>query len=252
METATLAIARLSGDPTAYWRPENVAVTKSDMTFERIELQARTLAAICVTSIELLEDAANLDPTITNALAQALALEMDRAALRGIGAASEPLGIRNWPGVNLKDMGVNGGILDGYDDFMDAIQLLLGGQRRAGRGHLRAQDGGRPGEEEGRPGSPAGRPQAYTDIRTKLVSKQVPINLTKGTANNASEAYVGDFSKLLVGMRTELMIEASRAAGDGTDNAFQQLQVWIRAYLRADVAVERDGAFCVIDGIIPG
>ena len=66
------------------------------------------------------------------------------------------------------------------------------------------------------------------------MTKQIPVNMTKGTSSNASIAVAGDYSQLLIGLRTTLTIEASREAGDGTEGAFSKLQVWVRAYLRAD------------------
>lgn len=60
---------------------------------------------------------------------------------------------------------------------------------------------------------------------------------------------MGDFSQLLVGMRTELTIEASRVAADTTSSAFSNLQVWIRAYLRADANVMQPSFFSVLTGI---
>jgi HK97 family phage major capsid protein len=83
----------------------------------------------------------------------------------------------------------------------------------------------------------------------KLVTAQIPENLTQGTSTDSSEAYVRQWNELLIGMRQRLVIEASREASDATDSAFRQLQVHIRAYLRADVAVAHPAAFVVITGI---
>ena len=84
----------------------------------------------------------------------------------------------------------------------------------------------------------------------KLPTAQVPDNLTQGSSSLASDAYVGQWNQLLIGMRQRLVIEASREASDATDSAFRQLQVHIRAYLRADVAVAQPSAFVVITGIL--
>ena len=84
----------------------------------------------------------------------------------------------------------------------------------------------------------------------KLATNQVPINLTKGTSNVASESYVADFTELLVGMRTDLTLEMTRLSGDSSGSAFRNLQVWIRTYLRADVALMRPEHFVLIDGIL--
>lgn len=247
METAQVTLARVEGDPTAYWRGEHAAITESDMAFGAINLKARTLAAMVRVSVELLEDALNLSQVVENALSQALALELDRAALFGSGTGDEPLGLRNWTGVNVVDLGANGAAPT-FADFSKAVQKIW--ERNGPDAGLAvimaprtAGDLDRLTDSTGQPL----RPPASFEALRKLVTNQVPVNLTKGTATNASVAFVGAFSELLIGARTNLTIEASRQAGD----AFGKLQVLVRAYLRADVAVMRPEWFTVVDGIIP-
>jgi len=93
-------------------------------------------------------------------------------------------------------------------------------------------------------------PQSFQRLR-RFVTNQVPINLTKGTATDASEAYVGDFSQCWIGMRKQITVEVSRHAADSGSSAFANMEVWVRAYLRADVVLAREDHFVVIDGIIP-
>jgi HK97 family phage major capsid protein len=66
-----------------------------------------------------------------------------------------------------------------------------------------------------------------------------------GTSTDCSEAYVGDFRELLIGIRTAFKLEASRVAG----SAFENLQVYIRAYIRADIALAHPKLFTVVQGI---
>jgi HK97 family phage major capsid protein len=91
MESNQLKIARVAGDPTAGWKSENAAATASDMTLEEVAFTSRTLMAFVKSSVELIEDSEpGIEDVIENALAQALALELDRAALRGSGTPPEP------------------------------------------------------------------------------------------------------------------------------------------------------------------
>ena len=83
----------------------------------------------------------------------------------------------------------------------------------------------------------------------KYATNQVPTNLGGGT--NQTEVYVGDFTKLMIGMRTEIQLEISRVAADATNGAFANGQVWVRAYLRADVQIAKPKHFEYISGIIP-
>ena len=65
------------------------------------------------------------------------------------------------------------------------------------------------------------------------------------TGTDESVAYVGQWNQLMIGMRKNLVIEASRDAGD----AFKNGQVAIRAYMRADVQVSQAAAFVEMSGI---
>jgi HK97 family phage major capsid protein len=73
--------------------------------------------------------------------------------------------------------------------------------------------------------------------------------ITRGSGSDESLAFVGDFSHLWIGMRTEVTIEASRSAADSSSSAFRNMEVWVRGYLRADVGVVRPTHFCVLSGI---
>lgn len=254
MTTGTLDIARLTSDPTGYWKQENAAGTFSDITVGRTVLSAHTLIGLCKASVELIEDAKNSGSVIQNALTAALALELDRACVRGNGIAAEPLGLRNW-----SSLGLNYGAqlidkvglgLDAYDDFCNAVQLIAqanGPGAEALSTILAPRDAGtldRLRDGEDRPYQP---PPSWNAMK-HLTTNSIPSTLYSG---NKSEAYVGDFSQLAVGMRTGINIEITRVGGDGDSGAFRNLQVWIRAYLRADLVLLRPSWFVVIDAIAP-
>ena len=59
----------------------------------------------------------------------------------------------------------------------------------------------------------------------------------------AAKVYVGDFTQLLIGMRTSFRVEVTRVGGTET---FDRLQVAVRSYIRADVQVARPKAFIVL------
>ncbi|MBU4533576.1 MAG: phage major capsid protein [Firmicutes bacterium] len=251
MESSTLKLARVTGDPSASWRAENTPIPASDMTFGSLELRVRTLGTLVKVSVELIEDAINMPELIENALSQAIALELDRAVLRGKGTL-EPIGIRNWTNIQKIDLGVNGGTLTGYSKFSEAVQKIA--ERNGADTGLAAiyapRTSGAIDRFSDTTGQPLVPPASFTSLR-RLVTNQVPTDLARGTAGDASEAYIGDFSQCLVGMRTQLTLEISRQAADTGGSAFRDLQVWIRCYLRADMVLARPEHFVLIDGIIP-
>lgn len=250
MGTNILDLAKVTGDPTAGWKAENAAATASDMTFDRLRLQARTLMALVKVSVELMEDSQMLAGTLENALSAALALELDRVALYGSGTAPEPRGLKNWTGVQTYSMGTDGAALASYGPFSQAVQLVQTANGQPNAVIYAPRTAGEIDRLVDTTGQPLQPPDSFRALR-KYITKQVPVNLVQGAANNATDAIVGDFSQLLIGMRQQIRVEVSREASDATSSAFSNLQVWVRAYLRADIGVAHPEHFCIVTGIIP-
>jgi len=247
MTANTLKMCKVTGDMSASWREENAAITASEMSFDSLSFTAKALAALCTISIELLEDAGNVNGLIENSIAQALALELDRAALFGSGVAPEPLGLNGVTGVQSISMGDNGAALTGYSPFTLAMQRLYEKNATPGSFVFSPRTWAALEGLVDTTGQPLAAPASFAGA-SKLVSNQIPNTLTQGTASNASSIFTGAWSNLMVGMRTSLTLEASRVAGA---DAFSKMQVMIRAYLRADVQVARPDHFVKIVGVIP-
>ena len=76
-------------------------------------------------SVELFEDAdPSSDAVIANSFASQLALELDRAALRGSGTAPEPRGVLNQSGITTTTHGANGTAITNYDWWIDAVATV--------------------------------------------------------------------------------------------------------------------------------
>lgn len=246
MSSNNITFAKVLTAPTANWKKENDPIPESGMTFGAVTLNAKTLTSMSRMSVELLEDAINLDNIVADAIAQGLALELDRVGLFGKGIDPEPLGLYGTTGIQKIDMGANGGELKNYDPFSLAVEqienvngtanALLWSPRTAGTVD-RFKDGMM---------QPLAAPESFRNL-TKLPTNQIPNDMTKGTANNASCVVVGAWNNMFVGMRRNIVLEVSRTAA----GAFENLQVVIRAYLRADIVVAKPEQFVIIDGIIP-
>ncbi|MBA2717900.1 MAG: phage major capsid protein [Chloroflexi bacterium] len=251
MDTGTMKLARVAatgGDPTAAWKLENASATASDMTLEQVTLTARTLVAIVKSSIELIEDS-DVESTIETALASSLAVELDRAALRGTGTNPEPRGVRNTTNVGIQSMGTNGLAFTSYDPISTAVQTIQAANGDPNAVIYSPRTAGSLDRLKDTTNQPL-RPPPSVDGLRRLVTAQIPENLTQGAATTASEAYVGQWDELLIGVRRNLVIEASREAADTSESAFRNLQVWIRAYLRADIAIAQPSHFVVITGVL--
>ena len=193
-------------------------------------------------SVELVEDAANLGALIEDTISEILGLELDRVALLGSGAAEEPLGVQNVTGVGT----ITSVATPSYDDFSNAVQDVQEANGTASAVIYAPRTAGTLDRLKDTTNQPLLPPPSFGTL-TKLDTRQVPDNL--GAGSDESLAFVGDFSHMWVGVRTEIRIEASRQPADSSGSAFVDLQVWVRGYMRADVAVTRPDHFVVLSGI---
>ncbi len=249
METPEVTIAKVVTEPTPYWVAENEEITESDATFTPIKLVAVAVACLCRVSLQLIEDVQSFTGTLEEMIASALALEVDRVGLLGSGVG-EPRGIWNTDGVGSVSMGTNGAAFTNYDPFLDAIEDIetSNGEATAviyAPRTKRALAGLKTGITSDN--TPLKPPDDFLALK-RLVTNQVPIDQTQGSATNASSAFMGGFKNLLFGMRTQLQLDVSKA---GDEKTFEKMQVLVRGYLRVDVAVLRPAHLNVITGIIP-
>ena len=254
MDAQTLSIARIAGDVSPAWHTEAAAITASDMTFEQVKFTAQTLVAICQCSVEVFEDASNLDQIVSDAIAKVLAIELDRACLRGSGTLPEIKGIRNQSNVTVDSttFTTNGSAIStttptgavAWDWLSKQVSGLWGVNENPNAAIYSARTAGELDLLRASTGEVLPPPGSVSKLQL-LYTNSIPNNLN----SDCSEAYVGDFSQAVIGMRRELMLEVSRTATVGSTSMFSTMQVAIRAYLRADFQLARPGAFRVVTGI---
>lgn len=98
MKSESLEIMRRTGGLTAYWAGEGEAITASQKSWDRIELNARKLGAIALYSSELNEDSiVNLGDDLAGEIAYAFANKIDEAGFNGDGSETygKIVGFRN-------------------------------------------------------------------------------------------------------------------------------------------------------------
>jgi HK97 family phage major capsid protein len=245
MTSSTLRIARMERDPEPEWKVELAAVAEDDLALSSVLLTAHTLAVKVKASLELLQDAQNLGEVVGNSLAAAMALELDRAALFGSGTGPEPLGILNTSGIGLVSMGTNGAALTSYDPLIDAQLRVEAANFTPTARIMSPRSGAAFAKLKDSTGQPLMPPPTLATLKP-YVTSQIPNTQTQGSSSVASSVIVGDFTRLYVGVRSQLVIEVHREPGM-TDN----LSVYFLAYLRADVQPANPKAFAAIVGIIP-
>ncbi|GAB5449930.1 MAG: hypothetical protein Hals2KO_02580 [Halioglobus sp.] len=237
-------MTRVATEPTPSWRAESAAVSESDPTFERVTFSSNSLDMLIKCSLEIMEDAIDFDSVVLDLLASCIAREIDRAALFGSGASNQPTGLFNQSNVLEVDLGTNGDTL-AQADLRTALSTLSANNAAMPTGAIMA-------------------PRTYFDIDAWadttgqpiqlspaiaavpfLETNQVPIDQSHGTANDASCILMGDYSQMMIGVRTELQIQIAnelyRANG----------QVGFFARARYDVQLRQPKAFCKVTGITP-
>jgi HK97 family phage major capsid protein len=252
-------VAKLTADPSPAWRAEGSTISTSGSTFARLSFTTQTLSTVVVASRELLEDVPSLGDEIKREMALEFALGLDLAALYGTGYGSnQPQGLKNatWS-VPQTSMGTNGATLTSLTP--NAWMGLVNPCYRL----LQANENGLSGaimnpRSEKEMVTAASTINTFVEPPSRLQSiarygtsplevystNQVPVNLTQGTANTASDLFVGDWSQLLIGLRTELKIDTLVEAYAGTG------QIGFLGWLRADVVVARSSAFDITVGIL--
>jgi HK97 family phage major capsid protein len=241
MESSELAMARLATGATVGWKAEGAAITAGDLAFERITFHARTLAALVWASVELMEDSDNFDTLVEDELGAALALELDRAVLFGSGIGQEPLGIAGSTGIGTT--AVSGAF--SYDSISTGVQGIMAANFTPDSLYLAPRSWGSLDRFKSGEGLPLQGPPSSATL-AKYVTTSVPI--TQGGGSDTTLT-IGKGSEILIGVRTQLRIEASREAADASNNAFSELKVGIRAYLRADVQLAHPAAFHTLTGV---
>lgn len=255
MDAKTVQIGRLTGDPTAAFRAEGGTITASDPTFDNVTLDAKSMSALVVGSIEWFQDAENVDEVVSNAIAQAFSHQLDLVALYGgIVAGAGTIDLATPPNPRgvlgtlnaVASTSVLGGATDGtaqtaatyYNELVDLVfqpqdfnesPNALIWNSKAARQYAKAYDSTY---------QPLREPAPLAEL-TKYTSNQVP-SYTQGTmTDRATDVFVGDWSQLLIGQRLDMRIETL------TERYAENGQIGIIAHWRGDVGIARPRSFAV-------
>lgn len=240
LTTATNTIAKLASEPVPGWRAENAAIAESDPTFGAVVLQPKSLAVLVRVPRELLDDSVNINSALPGVLVNALASELDRVALLGSGAGDEPRGIVNFASLTANSFA--GGALSSYAPLIKARTALRTANSDCTGFVMSTRDEGALAELTDSTGQPIQLPPAISNI-PMLATSKMPVD--GGAGDNESSIIAGDWSRLLIGMRTDIRVEVLR------ETFANNHQYGFVAHLRADIAAEHEGAFTVLEGITP-
>jgi HK97 family phage major capsid protein len=261
MDAKVVNIGRLTGDPTAAFRTEGSTITPSDPTFDNVTLTAKTMSALVVGSLEWFQDADNANQVVSNAIAQAMAAELDRQALFGGVTTGGETGVTgfnttfptppNPRGVlaslladassNVLGSGANGTVQTAATYFGELLDLLytprynneepnaLIANAKLFRQYAGAAD---------TTNQPLRMPADLENVQ-RLSSNVIP-SFTQGTmTTRATDAFAGNWAQLLIGQRLDVTVQTL------TERYAENGQVGIVAHWRGDVGLARPRAFAV-------
>jgi len=226
--------------PTPGWRGWGDDVAESDPTFRGVELNAKTLAVRFSVPVEFIEDVsreANLG--IEQTLVQALALEVDRAAMLGTGEDNQPQGLYGTDGVNETALGATP---ESWASLLAAYFAVRKRNAKPSAFVMSERDQETHAGLTATDGQPLRLPPAIENI-PQLSTTSVPSDL--GTGTDEGLIFTGQWDQLVVGYRPTVGVRVLRTLDPNT------LTNTVVAFVRADVGVLRPAAFEVVSGVLP-
>ena len=245
--TGNLDLPKASTQPAAGFNTENGTAAEKSPAFSKVSFNPKRLASYIQVSNQLLNQSSNsIDAYVRNYLAQSMAQELEKAAIKG-GGSNEPTGIIANTDVNVVSIGATGGAITWAKvvDLMKEVEVdnaigqayLTNPKVKAALQTTARQASGVEGNFILQSG--AGELNGYP----MAVTTNVPSDLTKGTGTALSGLIFGDFSKLAIaswgGM--ELTVDPYSGATAGLTNMI------LNAYI--DVNLLHPEAFAVCKDI---
>jgi HK97 family phage major capsid protein len=252
----SVTIPRWTADPSAGWTAEAGTISSTDANADTVTATPRKLAGLQRTSNEALADSnPSLYERIAAGLVRSIALKADLGFYEGSGTAPEIRGLKNVSGIGSVSMGTNGATPTTLDPFADAIGTVVEANAtpsvivmhpRTWRtlSKIKEVSGSAVPVLQGE-GNVGSAPRRSIYGLPVLLSSQLSITETQGTANNASSAYVYDASEVVVVRRSDVSVEIDRS------RLFNSDESEIRAIARLDLIVPNPAAVVRIAGLLP-
>lgn len=247
MTSETLKFAKVLTDPAVTWHTEAAEITPTDGTFGVVTLKARALTGIVKMSLEVVEDSIGIDDIVRLGLGKMVGQAFDFAAIYGPGSAS-PEGLThpsNSVGVTYVGGTAAGTALANYDHILNSQYRVRADNYEPSAMICNPRLVNSLAKlKESSTAAYLTPPPQYNEFST-LSTNQVKINETVGGDSNCESFYMGDWSQMLLGLRTSLQIRPlmERYAETG--------EIALMAWFRGDVAVVRSDAFDIVSGIKP-
>lgn len=235
MQSSEMSFAKIASDPAIEVKAENDAFTEREITFSQVKLSAYTIGTLVTCSRELAEDAPNFPEIVSSTIAKALAVQLDKYTLQGTGSA-EPLGLINY--ADIDDTGTTSiGALE-YTDLAAACEAIRV------RNHEPTGIVLHPSSHSDVMLSTAGNGTDSERIWLAKAPTLEGVNMLATTNMPLASGLVGDWSKLVWGIRMSATVEA-----DMSGTRFDRHQIGFKIVWRGDLCVTDITAFHLLSGI---
>lgn len=241
---------------TTYWVPENGTISESEATFEQIGLSPKTIAARSQFSrLMLLQSSMDIEQFIRMDFARVIALGIDLAVVSGTGAAGQPRGILNTPGIGSVALGANGGVPSwnaivqletevAQDNADIGSMAYLTNAKARGKLKTTVKSASSVSEfiwQDTQIADGMGMMNGYKAAS----SNQIPSTFTKGTGTNLSAILFGAWNQIVIGEWGILEVLPNPYGAGYNSGA-----VDIRVMQTLDVAIRYPEAFAAISDCI--
>lgn len=238
MNAPSVKLARVTSTPDVQLAPEADDRDLDDQApgFTPEVMDAYSAFLFCTTTLEAVEDVANLEETIIRVFSRQLARAWDKYALAGDGN-DQPLGLgMMFAADGVSEVEAGNAALTGYGKLVEAVGRVRAKHHKPSAVVLDVPTWTALSMLADKNDQPLQPPRAYADLR-EYVSDFLP-------RDAYSCAVVGDFTRLILGVRTNVQLEVDRQ-GEG----FKRGKIAIRGYMRWGSFVDDPAAFGVIRGI---
>lgn len=233
---------QISGS-SVYWLNEGQAPTRGKPEYAHGSLRPRTIAAeTAITRRMLVQTSMDVEDMVRLDMLQSIALEVDRCVMHGTGLLGQPLGIFNTPGVQVLELGENGGVISN-DAVIDLETLVASVNADIGSLAYFTSPYGR-GAMKKVPIFPNANVAVWDKKEVNgyqaVASNQVRSDFTKGTGTGLCGLGFGDFSSVVMGDWgvLDVQIDPNTDAAGG---------VIMRNFMDVDNMLRHQQAFAVID-----
>ena len=237
-------VPKISAYPTAQWITEGQQVSDSQPSIEALKWEFKDLAVLVKVQNNVLNDSAvSVEGLINQVANNAINDAILKAVLYGSGVSGQPLGIDNYTDVLTVDMAVDGAAITDYTKHTEAVKKLLQTNNTLDKISFVQ--------------SPTSF-QQVNDLQVELGNYQLPPfdyrnnsvfttsavkeDYTQGATSNTTRIYVGDFSKLVIGVGDEISVKLVERYADYLQTAFM-------VHMRVDIKPLFEDSFCIIRGI---